>query len=314
MALILTLILVLLLTASVIKPARAQDLFTYAETSAQAGSSDYDFNGPNMNHTRCESYSVGQSVNGHYIICAISDVYVERVVGVAWGPNPLRRVWPTYGGIGCYGIGFGPMVGTGSALGWFESNTPFNLYVEGGSVAISKSGGGTTGWFLMGVNVTDMNGARVLYDVAIECGMSKSGGYFLEINTVGNWPHPWVVTPPGCPLIFATQPSFTLQFTPVGLSRATLYVNMTLSGDPPATSLGAPGSPSYPNRILSSSSEEDSFKAYVSSPPAAVGGIIVPVDKFGLLAPYIGLASTILVATVATAIYIKRVKRRKEKQ
>jgi hypothetical protein len=49
-----------------------------------------------------------------------------------------------------------------------------------------------------------------------------------------------------------------------------------------------------------------------------VGGIAVPidisVDKFGLLAPYIGLASTILVATVATAVYVKRVKHRKEKQ
>jgi len=46
----------------------------------------------------------------------------------------------------------------------------------------------------------------------------------------------------------------------------------------------------------------------------SVGGIVVPVDKFGLLAPYFGLASTILVATVASAIYVKRVKRRKEKQ
>jgi len=45
-----------------------------------------------------------------------------------------------------------------------------------------------------------------------------------------------------------------------------------------------------------------------------VGGFVVPIDKFGLLAPYIGLASTILVATVATAIYVKRVKPRKEKQ
>jgi len=41
------------------------------------------------------------------------------------------------------------------------------------------------------------------------------------------------------------------------------------------------------------------------------GGIVLSVDKFGLLAPYIGLASTIVVATVATAIYVKR---RKEKQ
>lgn len=46
----------------------------------------------------------------------------------------------------------------------------------------------------------------------------------------------------------------------------------------------------------------------------AVGGIVIPVDKFALLAPFIGLASTILVATVATTIYIKRGKLRKEKQ
>ena len=43
------------------------------------------------------------------------------------------------------------------------------------------------------------------------------------------------------------------------------------------------------------------------------GGVWVPVDKFGLLTPYIGLASTVVVATAATAICIKRVKRRKEK-
>ncbi len=46
---------------------------------------------------------------------------------------------------------------------------------------------------------------------------------------------------------------------------------------------------------------------------AGVGGIWIPVDKFALLAPYIGLASTIVVATVGAAIYVKRVKRRKEK-
>jgi hypothetical protein len=51
--------------------------------------------------------------------------------------------------------------------------------------------------------------------------------------------------------------------------------------------------------------------AYLST---IVGGIVISVDKLGLLAPYIGVASTILVATVATAVYIKHVKRRKEKQ
>lgn len=39
-----------------------------------------------------------------------------------------------------------------------------------------------------------------------------------------------------------------------------------------------------------------------------VGGIAIPIDKFSLLAPYIGLASIILVATAAIAIYVKRVK------
>jgi hypothetical protein len=45
-----------------------------------------------------------------------------------------------------------------------------------------------------------------------------------------------------------------------------------------------------------------------------VGGIVVPVDKFALLAPYIGLTSTIIVTAVVSVVYVKRVKRRKEKQ
>ena len=46
---------------------------------------------------------------------------------------------------------------------------------------------------------------------------------------------------------------------------------------------------------------------------ATDGGITFPVDKFGLLTPYIGLASTIVAATAATAVCVKRVKRRKER-
>jgi len=48
--------------------------------------------------------------------------------------------------------------------------------------------------------------------------------------------------------------------------------------------------------------------------PPSVGGVVAPIDKLALLAPYIGLASAIVVATVAVAIYVKRVKHRKEKQ
>jgi hypothetical protein len=61
---------------------------------------------------------------------------------------------------------------------------------------------------------------------------------------------------------------------------------------------------------------DGSYRQVVEEVP--VGGYSVPIDipvhKFGLLAPYIGLASGILVATVATAIYVKRAKHRKEKQ
>jgi len=47
------------------------------------------------------------------------------------------------------------------------------------------------------------------------------------------------------------------------------------------------------------------------SPTPPVGGISIPVNKLALLAPYIALASTILIATAATTIYAKR---RKKKQ
>jgi len=55
--------------------------------------------------------------------------------------------------------------------------------------------------------------------------------------------------------------------------------------------------------------------AVAASPPqAGVGGIYIPVNKLELLAPYIGSVSTAMIAAVAAAIYVKRVKRRKEKQ
>ncbi len=63
----------------------------------------------------------------------------------------------------------------------------------------------------------------------------------------------------------------------------------------------------------------DEVKIYGSSPPPSprapsVGGFFVSIDKFGLMAPYIGLASTTMIGAVATVVYVRRVKRRKEKQ
>jgi hypothetical protein len=49
-------------------------------------------------------------------------------------------------------------------------------------------------------------------------------------------------------------------------------------------------------------------------PNATAGGVIIPIDNFTLLVPYIGLAATILVSTVATGISLERVNHGKEKQ
>jgi len=54
---------------------------------------------------------------------------------------------------------------------------------------------------------------------------------------------------------------------------------------------------------------EEANKVWLNVTPRPVGGIWVPVDKFGLLAPYICLAITIIVATVATATLVKHKKK-----
>lgn len=68
-----------------------------------------------------------------------------------------------------------------------------------------------------------------------------------------------------------------------------------------------------PHRALPTVANQDNDVWYFGFGGIRVGGIAIPVDKLGLLAPYVGLSSTIIVAIVATAITIKRVNRRKEK-
>jgi len=76
-----------------------------------------------------------------------------------------------------------------------------------------------------------------------------------------------------------------------------------------------------PNSALGEDDDGDGFIDEDSPPQAGVyfadppeggfGGIVVPVDKLGLLAPYIALNTTIVVAMVATAIYVKRIKKKR---
>jgi hypothetical protein len=58
----------------------------------------------------------------------------------------------------------------------------------------------------------------------------------------------------------------------------------------------------------------DTESAEVTQYTVEDGGFSILVDKFSLLAPYLGVTSMILVSTVAAAIYVKRIKRKKEDQ
>ena len=68
----------------------------------------------------------------------------------------------------------------------------------------------------------------------------------------------------------------------------------------------------YKNPTSVNMSSNHAIHAVFKRSSGRVGGVVVPVDKFALLAPYIGLTSTVTVAAVATVVYVKRVKRRKE--
>jgi hypothetical protein len=80
-------------------------------------------------------------------------------------------------------------------------------------------------------------------------------------------------------------------------------LNWGLPGEPTPFTYVAYGAPGY--------SIGGILYNYKSS---SVGGVVVSVDKFVLLSPYIGLASTTMVGAVVTVAYFKRIKRRKEKQ
>lgn len=56
------------------------------------------------------------------------------------------------------------------------------------------------------------------------------------------------------------------------------------------------------------------YTAYYQTGVSGVGGIGNPVDKLAILAPYIGLASTLLVAAIGTTVFVKRSKRREKRQ
>ena len=101
--------------------------------------------------------------------------------------------------------------------------------------------------------------------------------------------------------------TFTVTFTDT-TATFTVHADKAISGNNGAK-LDGNQNPAGTNGV---GPNGDDYVFYQAVP--SVGGIKIPVDEFGLLAPYIGLVLTIIAATVATAIYFKRVKHRKEEQ
>ncbi len=91
-------------------------------------------------------------------------------------------------------------------------------------------------------------------------------------------------------------------------------INLNLGGNPQPIVTAPPGLYQYVVEFLSGGQVIDTADPYLQVSEGGVGGVVVPVDKFGLLAPYIGLTSTILVATAAATVYVKRIKRRKVRE
>jgi hypothetical protein len=98
--------------------------------------------------------------------------------------------------------------------------------------------------------------------------------------------------------------------TELGGTPTDFTMNYVLNGEVKSISIG-PVPPLELGKWYPLGSSSIPADVTIVEAAVGVGGIIVPVDKFGLLAPYIGLTSTIVVASVATAVYVKR---RKEKQ
>jgi hypothetical protein len=239
-------------------------------------------------------------------VYALSDLSAGRVAGPlgwgVWGPLfqryrnigfSMKRMYiPPYSLPDLKAFAMGRYFANGSLGGCIGIDIPLPFkYVWGGGNL----------WFKVEIKVEDQTG--ILYDVGFE---GWSTGYRI-IQNVGIWPTPWTVTTHSWGFYAYRPPPFTISFQPIaGFAFVEISISATIS-----STLSSQNT--YDAETSSDSPIEEKFEVYVWEQPA-VGGIYVLVDKFGLLAPYIGLASTILVATAATAIYVKRVKHRKDKQ
>lgn len=162
----------------------------------------------------------------------------------------------------------------------------------GGSVEGGTTAGPVTGKGNINVKKKSTTQRKRTVDFAATY---KDPTVVLGLNLLSPLPSGWSIT---------LDPS-TFEIAPGGFQSVDLVIITPTEGEV----LISVSSTSSPGGLVD---ETDPLLVKATTEP--VGGIVVPVDKFGLLAPYIGLASTAMIGAVATAVYVRRVKHRKEKQ
>lgn len=192
-----------------------------------------------------------------------------------------------------------------------QANSTATLYVDPPSTTVDI--GESFSVNVSVADVTDLGGwefklyyrNNILTAVtAIEGPFLKQGGstvfFTVELNNNYNTTHGriWLtcVLLEGVPGVNGSGTLATINFQAVGGGNTTLHLTDTVLGDSQAN-------------LIDHTTTNGTVEVHVPAPP--VGGYWIPVDKLDLLAPYIGLASTILIAAAATAIYTKRRKKKR---
>lgn len=145
-----------------------------------------------------------------------------------------------------------------------------------------------------------------------------SGHKFDDVNGNGVWDagesalSGWTISLSG-PVSGSTTTDVNGYYEFTGLTAGTYTVSETVKAGWIQTKPAAPGT--YSAAITSGSivtnRDFGNFKGVPPPPPPPVGGVWVPINKFDLVAPWIGLASSLTVAAVSI-VYVKRRKKQQK--
>jgi hypothetical protein len=183
------------------------------------------------------------------------------------------------------------------------STTPLGSF----TVTVTGTGGGLSGTtqFILAVELFDFS---VSSSGSIIGEQGGSGSNMITVLTVAGSTQSVTVSVSGLPT--GASPSFggnpvcggaaTCTLSPPFTIKLTISASSsTLTGLYTLTVTGAGGGQMHTTQFL-----------LAIGPPGSIGGILSPVNKLALLAPFLGLGSIIVAGTIAATIFLKR--RRKE--